>query len=314
MKVVRFDEHNWVKDHPSGTLLFQHLIKGEPDSPDNFMLVLARQDAEWSMPRHRHNFDQIRLPLVGSNTTYGRGVELREGQVGYFPEGLSYGPQEAPMAGMAPGQPLTLTLQFGGASGYGFMSMEQRRQARDELIGAGGRFDGPYYVRPNGTRQWGLNTIWEHVFGDRLKYPRPRYNHPVIADPERFHWLPVAGTRGVHHKYLGSFSERAVSLEFVRLRPDALWSSVDPTARRLLVVLSGSGRCGGEKVEYLTAVESLRGEVLSLAADLDTTLELFLIGLPPVVLPETESAEYDVDPEPHQVAEPVSSAAAPAAG
>ncbi|HWN34464.1 MAG TPA: hypothetical protein VNP03_17060 [Pseudonocardia sp.] len=308
MKIVHFDEHSWAKDHPSGTLRFQHLLKGDPESPDNFMYVLAKQDAEWSMPRHRHNFDQIRLPLVGSNTTYGRGVEVPEGQVGYFPEGLSYGPQESPMEGMAPGQPLMLTLQFGGASGYGFMSIEQRRQARDELIRAGGRFDGPYYVRPNGTRQWGLNTIWEHVFGDRLKYPRSRYSHPVIADPKRFNWLPIEGARGVHHKYLGSFSERGVWVEFLRLHPGARWSSVDPAARRLLVVLSGAGECAGAGIEYLTAVQSEPGELLSLAATPDSTLELFLVGLPPVVLPETESAEYDVDPAPDQAAEPVRSA------
>jgi len=309
MKIVQVDEHSWVKDHPSGTLEFQHLLKGEPDSPDNFMYVLAKQDAEWSMPRHRHNFDQIRLPLVGSNTTYGRGIEVPEGQVGYFPEGVSYGPQEAPMKGMAPGQPLMLTLQFGGASGYGFMSIEQRRQARNELIEAGGSFDGPYYVRPNGTRQWGLNTIWEHVFGDRLKYPRPRYHQPVVADPARFNWLPVPGAPGVHHKYLGSFSERGVWVEFVRLRPGARWSSVDPAARRLLVALSGAGECGGEGIGHLAAIQAEPGEQLSLAATPDSTLELFLVGLPPVVLPDTESAEYEVDPEPDQVAEPVGSAA-----
>ena len=308
MRIVHFDEHNWVKDHPSGTLHFQHLLKGDPDSLDNIMYVLAKQEAEWSMPRHRH-FDQIRLPLVGSNTTYGGGVDLKEGQVGHFPEGLSCGPQESPMERMAPGEPLMLTLQFGGASGYGFMSIEQRRQARDELVAAGGRFDGPYYVRPDGTRQWSLNTIWEHVFGNRLKYPRSWYDHPVIADPKRFNWLPIEGTRGVDHKDLDSFSERGVWVEFVRLRPGVHWSSVDPTARRLLVVLSGAGECDSEGIEYLTAIESEPGESLSVAATAGSTLELFLVGLPPVVLLEAESAEYDVDAAPDQAAEPVGSAA-----
>ncbi|MFB7493643.1 hypothetical protein ACFC09_02865 [Streptomyces sp. NPDC056161] len=37
------------------------------------------------------------------------------------------------MNGMAPGEPLGLTLQFGGSSGYGFMSIEQRRRAREEF-------------------------------------------------------------------------------------------------------------------------------------------------------------------------------------
>jgi hypothetical protein len=303
MKIVHFDDDNWTKDHPSGTLYFQHLLKGEPNSPDNFMYVLAKQQAEWSMPRHRHNFEQIRLPLVGENTTYGRGLVLKEGQVGYFPEGLSYGPQESPMDGLEPGEPLGLTLQFGGSSGYGFMSIEQRRQAIRELVEAGGRFDGPYYVRPDGKRQWGLNTIWEHVFGERLKYPRARYEYPVVADPKRFNWLPISGAQGVDHKYLGSFSERGVWVEMVKLQAGARWSSAAPEARRLLTVLSGDGQGNGEQISYLTAIQAEAGETLELSAG-SSPMELFLIGLPPVVLPVTESAEYDLDELPEQDREP----------
>jgi hypothetical protein len=294
MKIVHFDDDNWTKDHPSGTLHFQHLLKGEPNSPDNFMYVLAKQQAEWSMPRHRHNFDQIRLPLVGENTTYGRGLVLKEGQIGYFPEGLAYGPQEAPMDGMAPGEPLGLTLQFGGSSGYGFMSIEQRRQAVRELVDAGGHFDGPYHVAADGKRQWGLTTIWQHVFGEHLKYPRPRYTHPVVADPKRFNWLPVEGTQGVDHKYLGAFSERGVWVETVRIRPGAHWSSTDPKARRLLTVLSGDGRCAEEEIGHLCAIQADAGETLDLSAG-SAPLELFLVGLPPVVLPAIASQEYDLE-------------------
>ena len=308
MKIVHFDEDNWVKDHPSGTLLFQHLLKGEDGSPDNFMYVLAKQVDEWSMPRHRHNFDQIRLPLVGENTTYGRGLVLREGQIGYFPEGLSYGPQESPMDGLEPGAPLGLTLQFGGSSGYGFMSIEQRRQARQELIDAGGSWDGPYYVRPNGTRQWGLTTIWEHVFGEPLRYSRPRYGFPVVADPKRFNWLPVEGAQhGVDHKYLGSFSERGVWVEIVRLQPGAHWSSADPKARRLLTVLSGDGAADGEQIGYLTAIQAEPGEKLELTGG-SASLELFLIGLPPVVLPPAESDQYDLEELPDWDREPAEQA------
>jgi hypothetical protein len=308
MKIVHFDENNWFKDHPSGTLDFQHLLKGEPGSPDNFMYVLAAQRAEWSMPRHRHNFDQIRLPLVGENTTYGRGLVLKEGQVGYFPEGLSYGPQESPMNGMEPGEPLGLTLQFGGTSGYGFMSIEQRRQAMKELVEAGGSFDGPYYVAPDGKRQWGLTTVWQHVFGENLKYARPRYGFPIVADPERFNWLPMEGAAaGVEHKYLGSFSERGVRVEMVRLRPGVKWSSTDPKARRIVTVLAGDGQCDREDIARLSAIQAEAGETLDLSAG-STPLELYLIGLPPIVLPETESTEYDLEEFPDEDREPAGQA------
>jgi hypothetical protein len=305
VKIVPFDDTAWVKDHPTGAISFQHLLKGDPDTPDNFMYILGRQDTDFSMPRHRHNFEQIRLPLVGENTTYGRGLVLKEGQIGYFPEGLSYGPQESPMDGMAPGEPLELTLQFGGSSGCGFMSIEQRRQAMRELIETGGSFEkSGYYIRPDGKRQWGLNSIWEHVFAERLKYPRPRYNQPIVADPKRFNWLPMQGTEGVDHKYLGAFSERGVWVEMIKLRPGARWSSIDERARRLLVVLSGDGECDCEQISYLTAIQADAGETLELSAT-SSPLELFLIGLPPVVLPATESQEYDLEEIPAEDREPV---------
>ncbi|MFE4667578.1 hypothetical protein ACFRI7_00030 [Streptomyces sp. NPDC056716] len=298
VQIVHYDDDNWFKDHPSGVLHFQHMLRGEPGSPNNYMYVLARQVGEWSMPRHRHNFEQIRIPLVGSNTTYGPKVELKEGQIGYFPEGLSYGPQESPLTDLKPGEPLALALQFGGSSGYGFMSIEQRRQAMKELIQAGGKFEGPLYVSPSGKRQWGLNTVWEHVFGERLKYPRPRYNHPVIADPKRFNWLPVAGAKGVEHKFMGSFSERGVWIELVKLHPGAQWTSSDAGAERILTVLSGEGAAHGEDLTYMTTLRADPGDELTLSAADSGELELILIGLPPVVVPQDASEEYEVDPDP----------------
>lgn len=55
-----------------------------------------------------------------------------------------------------------------------------------------------------------LNAIWEHVYGERLKYPNPRYKDVIIADPKRFNWLPVRGADRVDRKFLGSFSERGM--------------------------------------------------------------------------------------------------------
>jgi hypothetical protein len=291
MKIVPFDDTNWKKDHPTGAIAFQHMLKGEPSARDNFMYILGRQDADFAMPRHRHNFDQIRLPIRGA-MNLGRGLVLEEGQVGYFPEGLSYGPQDDPLGKAEPGERLQLVLQFGGASGYGFMSIEQRRTAWDELL-EHGKFVGPYYHREDGKVQWGLNTIWEHVFGERLKYPRPRYRNMQIADPKRFNWLPVEGVQGVDHKHFGAFSERGVWMEMVRLAPGAAWSSVDERARRLLVVLSGEGAGGDSPVATLTAIQAEPGERLDLTAT--APMEIFLVGLPPIVVPRETSDEYDLE-------------------
>ncbi|GAA1253375.1 hypothetical protein GCM10009609_15840 [Pseudonocardia aurantiaca] len=289
MKIVAFDDSAWVQDHPLGTVSFQHLLKGQPDAPDNFMYILGRQDADFWMPRHRHNFEQIRLPVRG-DMNLGRGTVLREGEVGYFPEGLAYGPQDDPLGDAAPGERLQLVLQFGGASGCGFMSIEQRRQARKELSETG-RFDGNYYCRSDGKAQWGLNAIWEHVYGERLRYPRSRYKDVIIADPKRFNWLPVPDADNVHRKHLGSFSERGVWIEMIRLRPGSRWSSADPRGRRLMVVLSGTGAGGETPVERLAAIQVESGETLELSAETET--EIFVVGLPPVDLPQEESKEFD---------------------
>jgi hypothetical protein len=289
MKVSRADQHGWHKDHPTGDYGFKYLLKGEPSSPDNFLWILGRQEGDFRMPRHRHNFEQIRLPLCGS-MNLGRGIVLEQGQVGYFPEGLPYGPQEDPLGDAQPGERLQLVLQFGGASGYGFMSMEQRKLAWAELEQTG-KFVGPHYHRPDGTVQWGLNTVWEHVFGSKLRYPKPRYSEIIIADPRRFNWLPLAGARGVAHKYMGAYTERAFWFEMLRLDTGAAWRSRDPAARRLFYVLSGTGAIGGEEFVAGSAIEIDPGEEATMIAN--APLELFLIGLPPVEVPTETSVALD---------------------
>lgn len=281
MKIVPFDDQNWSQDHPTGNIAFQHMLKGDPASRDNFMYILGRQDADFYLRRHRHNFDQIRLPIRGT-MNHGDGIVLGEGEVAYIPEGLAYGPQDDPVAPYAPGERLQLVLQFGGASGNGFMSIEQRRQARKEL--AARDVDG---IRP------GLNAIWKHVFGTPLKYARPRYKTVIIADPKQFNWLRVAGAEGVDRKFLGAFSERGVWVELTRLRAGATWSSIDVRARRLLVVLSGNGRIGSSAIERLTALDCEPGEALEVNAT--SEMELFLIGLPPVEVPLGDAAPYDLE-------------------
>jgi hypothetical protein len=51
MKIVPFDDTNWKMDHPTGAIYFQHMLKGEPDSRENFMLILGKQVGDFSMPR-----------------------------------------------------------------------------------------------------------------------------------------------------------------------------------------------------------------------------------------------------------------------
>jgi hypothetical protein len=144
-----------------------------------------------------------------------------------------------------------------------------------------------------------LNAVWEHVFGTKLRYPKPRYQETVIVDPRQFHWLPVKDAPGVERKYFGSFTERAFWMEMIRIGAGTTWSSEDLDARRLTYVLKGAGRVAAEKFDAEYALQIEPGEPASITAT--EPLELFIIGLPPVRLPEVSAVELDgeeFDPAP----------------
>jgi hypothetical protein len=51
------------------------------------------QDEVFTAPRHRHNFSQIRLGVRGQ-MNFGPGLNCEPGEVGFFPGGAYYGPEE----------------------------------------------------------------------------------------------------------------------------------------------------------------------------------------------------------------------------
>jgi hypothetical protein len=263
MKVVPFDENAFHMDHPRGTVSFNYLLMGgEPEALENFRYILGRQEGDFSMPRHRHSFEQIRLPLIGDMNLGEQGI-LREGEIGYFPEGGTYGPQDDRL-----GDPkqLQLVLQFGGASGLGMRA---------------GRGRGPESTRPAREQR--------EVREQRLS--RPRYDGVIKFDPARFNFLPVAGTVGVKRKFFGAFTERAFWIERIKIAAGARWVSTEDNARRLIVVLAGAGEVAGVGIGRLAAIQAEAGEVLAVAAAEE--LELHVVGMPPVQLPRVPQ-EYDI--------------------
>jgi hypothetical protein len=268
MKIAPFDETAFHLDHPAGTVSFNYLLMGgEPESRENYRCILGRQDADFYMTRHRHTFDQIRLPLVGDMHLGEHGV-LHEGEIGYFPEGLIYGPQNDPLGDAKPGERLQLVLQFGGASGLGMSA---------------GRGRGPAARRPKDKRRRERRAI---------RFPRPRYDSVIILNPTHFNWLPVPGVAGVERKYFGSFTERAFWIEMIKIDAGAMWLSISERARRLVVALSGTATANGIEIGRLAAIQADAGEKLQIGATEETVL--YIVGLPPVRLPRTLSDQFDV--------------------
>lgn len=261
-------------DHPTGVLGFRYLLEGTPLTPENYMLQIAENLGHFRMVTHRHNFDQFRYVIQGQ-MNLGDGRVLREGELCYFPEGTSYGPQDDPAG------PVALVLQFGGASGYGYMSPEQYRQGRAELKQVG-RFEGPVFIREaeegRVSRKLSINAIWEQSIGQRMMIPAPRYDDVIIMKPKAYRWTPLEGQAGVLRKLLGCFTERGTMAEAFLVRAGSTLRVKRAAAIRVCFVLSGSGRVGGAPWGRHCAADFASGEEGEIVAESD--MELLAFTLP----------------------------------
>ncbi|WP_286530535.1 hypothetical protein [Variovorax sp. J31P179] len=220
-----------------GRFRYYPLLSGADGAAGNFFLQLSNTFNDFDSPRHRHNFDQVRVQLEG-DADFSRDGVMKPGMIGYFPEGVFYGPQSIA------GESLTLVLQFGGASRSGYLSEAAFQRGISELKETG-RFEaGVYKVdKPEGgTRnQDAYEAVWEHVNGRALRYPESRYDKPVFIRPSAAAWVPDEATPGLARKHLGTFSEACTTLSLVELQP-GVGFEVPPNT--IVFVLEGQGRAG----------------------------------------------------------------------
>ena len=231
-------------NHRVGTFRFKDMGQGQPGTPGNFYLRLVRSEGDFFSPRHRHNFDQVRLQLEGTFAFAEDGV-LKPGWVGYFPEGTAYGPQTSS------DDTLQLVLQIGGPSGCGYVSESQRVAGVDALSQIGTFRDGRFF--PNGSSSElgadAFEAVWEHVLGEKIRYPAARFERPVLAHPESFGWVACPGAAGVDRKVMWDLGCRTVGCSFYRFTRAAALELPGPLS---VFCLSGGGRCAGagEQVPY----------------------------------------------------------------
>lgn len=272
MEIVHAARMDWGESlvpHRHGRMAHKLLFTGEENSPDNFALVLANESAEYYSPGHRHNWDQVRFCLEGS-VPIGRSLRVDTGEVAYFPEGVAYGPQKG-----GPDR-LVLVLQFGGASGQGYMSIEQAARGRKELLRAGTFDKGVFRPEAGSGRrsQDAYEAIWQTVFGRPIEYPVPRYKTPIVMRPEGFAWRAMLHSPGVQHKVLGNFPERGLELQMIAIESDRrLDVEASDHQLRLLFICEGEGVYGGERFEPQSAIRLAPGEHGALEA-LSATLLL----------------------------------------
>lgn len=273
MKLVHADAVEWKRGlrHRGGTFHYRHLLEGEAGTPGNFHLGIGQQDGDFVSPRHRHNFDQFRFQLEGTSN-FDRNGKMTAGTFGYFPEGASYGPQSSE------GRSVTAVLQFGGASGSGYLSPKEVA-AGTEALKKFGTFERGIFRRDEdheGRRNSdAYQAIWEHVNNRRMDYPKPRYRDPIMVEPENYQWLPVVGMPGASKRPFGVFTERQCAAEIIGLVRGARYQA---GSRSVYLVLSGSGIVGEQPYRQLTSFYLGEGEAAEIVASDQT--ELLRLVLP----------------------------------
>jgi hypothetical protein len=258
------------------------VMRGKSGDPGNFSLILYYQDGSFRSPRHRHNFDQYRYQIEGDADFHRNGV-MKPGVLGYFPEGAYYGPQSGPPHTVA-------VLQFGGASGSGYLGADQTRGGREALAKVGAFEKGVFRRNPGveGPKdQDSYEAVWEHVHRRRLVYPKPQYEAPIMIDTNESPWAPLEGD-GVTEKILGTFTHCRMRAARYRLDAGAQFVAEE---RGIYLVLSGTGAVSGQPLKELTTVYLDEGEAATFAASEPT--DVLLMGLPSVSLMTGQVAARD---------------------
>src|SRR5215469_14360572 len=271
----RIDWGGSLTAHRAGRMSHKILFEGEEGSPDNYLFVLANEGSDYYSPRHRHAWDQVGFCLEGS-VPIGRDLKIGPGEIGYFPEGVHYGPQKG-----GPDR-IVLLLQIGGASGLGYLSPEQLEQGRKRLLEEG-VFEEGVFRRSSGEgkrNEDGYEAIWRVMTGRPLAYPKARYRSPIVMRPDGFLWREIPDMPGVRLKVLGAFAERGLSLELASIAPGSTYAVPSAASLRFLFVRAGEGECGSEPFQSSTAVRLACGEPARIRAS--TPTELFAISVSPL--------------------------------
>lgn len=258
-----------------GKLDQKFLLQGDDDSPNNYLLnVGLTGSGGWGTPRHRHNFDQIRYVLKGKYPASPHKI-MDEGSVAYFPESVHYGPQDRP-EGLE-----MMVIQFGGASGAGFLSTP-RREAANEALKAKGEFK-------NGVFTWvdekgqkhnkdGAVACYEEATGKPMVLAEPRYDDVIMMNPKAYEWLD-GGAPGVWKKHLGSFTERNINIGFIKIDSGATYNTGTRSQIEVLFMSKGSITVDGKTYGDKTAIELLPSDK---PVDIKANAEslLFTVTLP----------------------------------
>lgn len=270
--VIEQPDINWetYSDHRTPGIWIKQLLERGGDSQFEFNLVKFG-GSEFHAPRHRHNFDQIRIGLDGV-TKYGTRERLSARTIGYFPEGTWYGPTtvEEPT--------VQAILQLDGPGRLGYINYIAHDRAVAALKERGEFRDGFYYPNDGGPRVDGYQAGWEEAVGRPMVYPEPRFEFPIYMSIDAFRWLDTP-TPGMRRKTLGVFGERGTALEMVSLDRDVSVEIGGDERTVVAFVYSGAVESAQGAVGMWGACLADQPDPLSVRATTDGT-EVLLVRFP----------------------------------
>jgi len=277
MDIIHAAEMPWgeslVAQRAGGEVAHKRLFEGEEGSPDNYMLVMSREPNTYFSPRHRHPWDQIRFCLEGK-IPIAKGLYIEAGEIGYFPESAPYGPQEG-------GEDrIVVLLQFGGASGQGFIGPDRLNAARRELAEHGTFDSGVYTIEtPQGRiNRDAYEAIWLHVMGGQLTYAPAAYKAPIVMRPEALAWK-ATDKSGVSERRIGVFPHRPLEVNGWKLDAGATLVFAPAPALRFLLVNEGGGRLNGQELRHWSVARLQPGEAAELVAAEGIELTELVVGI-----------------------------------
>jgi hypothetical protein len=196
----------------------------------------------YGTPRHKHTFDQFRFALEGNREI--KDGFLEPGDCGFYPEGVSYGPQKQTMYSAG------LGLQFQGAAGIPYLRHADLVAAQKALEAEGGKFEGGVYRRPlpdgRTITKDGHAACFEYLTGKKIEYPQGRFSTPIVMRSNAAQWTPDRALPGVEHKHLGNFGVRRSGARLTRLLPGATIPARLEEDAEIRYLIDGSITYGGK--------------------------------------------------------------------
>jgi flavodoxin len=152
-----------------------------------------------------------------------------------------------------------MVIQFGGASGFGFLSTPRREAANDALKAKGEFKDGIYTwhdERGQKHNMDGAAACFEEATGKKLVFASPRYDDIVLMNSESYDWIET-GTPGLFTKLLGTFTERGTRITLIKVDAGANFNTGSRSSIEVLFMSKGRITVNDKTYGEKTAIELL---------------------------------------------------------